>query len=346
MSTMKRRLAIQLGVISGLSLAMTACTDATKSPVPATPAASGGTVLIGGSIFTLQYPWFLGAQEGMQKWGNEHPDAKVKFQFEDSNQSIQTNIQKLEDLAAAGAKGIVVFPTDGKAIIPTMVDLHKRDITFVVGDYPQQPSTPDDKVWATFVGHDMKALGEQAGQVAVDYLKTTGKQDPTCLFITVPTSGAVSQMRLDGFKSVVLAAFPKARIIEEGDTGAKDRNSAQTLMENIMQREKAIDVVAGHNDAEVLGAYNAAVGAGRADQMRFVGIAGDKEVLNYITTGNKSWIGEVLQDPVLLGYTAMDSLWKAMQGQKLPDVTPLSKPEAITPANVSKYDWKNWKWLG
>jgi len=105
MSTMKRRLAIQLGVISGLSLAMTACTDATKSPVPATPAASGGTVLIGGSIFTLQYPWFLGAQEGMQKWGNEHPDAKVKFQFEDSNQSIQTNIQKLEDLAAAGAKG-------------------------------------------------------------------------------------------------------------------------------------------------------------------------------------------------------------------------------------------------
>lgn len=351
MSTMKRRLAIQLGVISGLSLAMTACTDATKSPVPsgskATPAASGGTVLIGGSIFTLQYPWFLGAQEGMQKWGDEHPDANVKFQFEDSNQSIQTNIQKLEDLAAAGAKGIVVFPTDGKAIIPTMVDLHKRNnITFVVGDYPQEPSTPDDKVWATFVGHDMKALGEQAGQVAVDYLKTTGKQDPTCLFITVPTSGAVSQMRLDGFKSVVLAAFPKAHIIEEGDTGAKDRNSAQTLMENVMQREKTIDVVAGHNDAEVLGAYNAAVGAGRADQMRFVGIAGDKEALNYITTGNKSWIGEVLQDPVLLGYTAMDSLWKAMQGQKLPDVSPLSKPEAITPANVSNYDWKSWKWLG
>lgn len=340
-----------------LSLGVAGCSDATKSPVPSensagtstsTDTAAGGETLIGGSIFTLQYPWFLGAQEGMEKWGKEHPEAKVKFQFEDSNQNIQTNISKLEDLAAAGAKGIVVFPTDGKAIIPTMVDLHKRkNITFVVGDYPQTPDNPSDKVWETFVGHDMKALGAKAGEVAVDYLKTTGKEDPTLLFITVPSSGEVTQQRLAGFSETVKAAFPKARIIEEGDTGAKDRNSAQTLMENILQREKTIDVVSGHNDAEVVGAYNAAVGANRVDQMKFVGIAGDKEVIKKIADGDKAWIGEVLQDPVVLGYTAMDALWQAMHdGKKLPDRYDLPKPEAITPANIKDYDWQNWKWLG
>ncbi|MCW5953006.1 MAG: sugar ABC transporter substrate-binding protein [Propionibacteriaceae bacterium] len=353
------RIKTTAAALAAAALLLAGCGNATQNPVESentgsqAPNAGGhqfgvDETLIGGSIFTLQYAWFLGAQEGMENWGEEHPEAKVKFQFEDSQQDIQTNISKLENLVAAGAKGIVVFPTDSKAIIPTMVDLHKRTGTqFVVGDYPRQPDNPEDAVWNTFVGHDMVALGESAGQVAVDYLDTLGKEDPTLLFITVPTSGEVTQQRLKGFSDVVLAKYPKARIIEEGDTGAADRNSAQSLMENVLQREDTIDVVSGHNDAEVLGAYNAAVGAGRADSIRFIGIAGDKEVLQYIQDGNPSWIGEVLQDPVVLGYTAMDALWRSMaQGEDLPEKYDLPQPQAITPANVDEFDWQNWTWLG
>lgn len=309
--------------------------------------AQGEPVLIGGSIFTLQYPWFLGAKYGMENWAKEHPEANVKFQFEDAKQDIQTNITNLENMAAAGCKGVVIFPVDSKAIIPTMVDLHNnKEIKFVVGDYPQQPDKPEDAVWETFVGHDMVALGEAAGQVAVEYLDTLGKEDPTLLFITTPTSGEVTKQRLQGFSDVVLAKYPNAKIIEEGDTGGGDKNSAQTLMENVLQRESTIDVVSGHNDAEVLGAFNAAVGAGRDKEIKFIGIAGDKEVLKYIQDGNEAWIGEVLQDPVVLGYTAMDALWQAMEGKELPERYDLPKPEAITPANISEYDWQSWEWLG
>jgi len=303
-------------------------------------------ILIGGSIMTLAYPWFLGAQEGMERWAKDNPDANVKFQFEDSNMDIQTCITKLENMAAAGAKGIVIFPPDAKAIIPTMVDLHNnKGIKFVVGDYPQQPDDPSQIVWSTFVGHDMRALGEEAGKIAVEYLKKLGKDDPVILYISRPQSGQVSQDRFDGFTSVILESFPNAKIIEEGDAGAGDKNSAQDLMDSILQREKTIDLVCGHNDAEVLGAYNAAVGAGRADEMKFIGIAGDKEVLAYVEEG-KHWIGEVLQDPVVLGYTAMEALWKALNGEKLPERYELPKPEAITPENIKNYDWRNWTWLG
>ncbi|MCC2594269.1 sugar ABC transporter substrate-binding protein [Tessaracoccus sp. OS52] len=356
-----------VALLSAASLLLVGCSGATADPLEGETSASGTTAtgegetqgsgdhafgedetLIGGSIFTLQYAWFLGAQEGMEKWAEENPDANVKFQFEDSQQDIQTNIENLENLVSAGAKGIVVFPTDSKAIIPTMVDLHKRTGTqFVVGDYPQQPDNPEDAVWNTFVGHDMVALGESAGQVAVDYFETLGKPDPTVVYITVPTSGEVSADRLKGFSDVVLEAFPEAKIIEEGDTGAGDRNSAQSLMENVLQREATIDLVAGHNDAEVIGAYNAAVGAGRDGEIKFIGIAGDKEVLQYIQDGNEAWIGEVLQDPVVLGYTAMDALWKSMaEGEDLPETYDLPKPEAITPDNIGDYDWQNWTWLG
>lgn len=357
-SSKRTRGALVAGFASAaIALGMAGCGNPTASPIEDESPASGNAdvqaetgdkILVGGSIFTLQYPWFLGAMQGMEQWGEEHPEANVQFQFEDSNQDIQTNIKNLEGLAAAGAKGIVVFPVDSKAIIPTMVDLYKnKGVKFVVGDYPQQPDSEDDIVWETFVGHDMVALGEAAGEVAVEHLKELGKDDPTLLFITVPTSGEVTQQRLKGFSDVVLAAFPNATIIEEGDTGSADRNSAQSLMENVLQREQNIDVVAGHNDAEVIGAYNAAVGANRADGIAFVGIGGDKEVLNYIQDGNKSWIGAVIQDPVVLGYTAMDAMWQALSGDTdLPPIYELPKPEAITPANIGDYDWQSWEWLG
>jgi len=303
-------------------------------------------ILVGGSIMTLAYPWFLGAKEGMENWARDNPDANVRFQFEDSNMDIMTAINNLESMAAAGVKGIVIFPPDSKAIIPTMVSLHNNQgIYFVVGDFPQQPDDPSHVVWSTFVGHDMRALGEIAGEVAVDYLQALGKDNPTLLWISRPLSGQVSLDRVDGFSSVVLSAFPNARIIVEGDAGAGDRISSKSLMETILAREPVIHLVSGHNDAAVLGAYHAAVGAGRVEEMKFIGLAGDKEVLGLVEEG-EHWIGEILQDPVVLGYTAMDALWRAMNGEELPETFDLPKPVAITPDNIQQFDWRNWTWLG
>jgi len=103
-------------------------------------------------------------------------------------------------------------------------------------------------------------------------------------------------------------------------------------------------VISGHNDAEVVGAYNAAVSQKRTN-IKFIGIAGDKDVLSFISKGNPAWIGEVLQDPVVLGYQATDAMYRALKGEKLPETYNLPLPEAITPANIKNYNWQSWSWL-
>jgi len=307
--------------------------------------AGAGGNRIGVSIMELTaYTWYLGVIEGCNQWAKENPSANVTFQFEDSKSDVSTMLNNIDNLITAGAKGIILFPADASSAIPVMKQYTARGIPFVIGDYEQQPNTPADIVWKTFIGHDMSALGEVAGQVAVEYLKTLGKDNPTCLFITRPQSGQVTRDRLEGFRRVVLASFPRARIIDEGDTGAGSRASAQDLMENILQRESVIDVVSGHNDAAVIGAYNAAVSQ-RRNEVKFVGIAGDKDVLTYIENGNSAWLGEVLQDPTVLGHTAMEAMWQVMQGRTIPLKFHLPQPEAITPANIRSYNWRNWTWL-
>ncbi len=308
--------------------------------------AAAEEVKIGVSIMELSaYTWYLGVIDGAKQWASEHPEANFVFQFEDSRSDVSTMLNNIDNLLTWGAKGIILFPADASSAIPTMKQYTEKGIPFVIGDYAQQPNSDEDIVWKTFVGHNMKQLGIKAGEVAVEYLKTLNKEEPVCLFITRPPSGQVAADRFNGFSETVLAAFPKARIIEEGDIGAGSRDSSQSLMENVLQREAVIDVVCGHNDAEVVGAYNASVAANRTE-IKFIGIAGDKDVLTYVTDGNEQWLGEVLQNPVDLGYQATKAMYETLvEGKELPLIWDLPMPEAITPDNVKDYDWQNWGWL-
>lgn len=305
---------------------------------------------IGVSIMELTaYTWYQGVIDGCNGWledNGEEYGVNFDFVFEDSRSDVQTMMNNLENMVAAGSDGIILFPADASSAIPLMKQYTADGIPFVIGDYKQETTSDADMVWSTFVGHDMKALGEKAGELAVEYLDELGKDDPTCLFITVPTSGQVSADRCTGFQETILAAYPNANFIEEGDTEGNTRDSSQTLMENILQREAEIDVVCGHNDSAVVGAYNAAVAEGR-DSIKFIGIAGDIDVLGWVSEGNDQWLGEVLQDPVVLGYQATDAIYRVLvKGEELPDDYDLPEPEAITPDNISEYNWKDWAWLG
>jgi len=285
-------------------------------------------ILIGGAIMNYAWPWFLGTIDGMEQEAEKSEGKVVTFDFQDGQNNINTQINQLENMAQKGIDGLVIFPTDTKALIPTMVKLHEQGIKIVVGDYPQTPDSEDQIVWETFVGHDFKAMGETAGKIAVDNLKEQGKDSPTVVYLSLPSSGEASNDRFEGFSSVIKEAFPNANIIEEGDSEGS-RNSSQTLFENVLQRQKDIDIVSGHNDSLVLGAYSGAVSSGKEKDIRFIGMAGDKEVLKYISEGNESWIGEVLQDPVVLGETALKALLEALDGAELEDSFPIPDPEAI-----------------
>lgn len=355
---MKKVFALFMALMMIVVLAACGGTPATTSTAPATepsteagePAGDKTQLKIGVSIMELTaYTWYQGVIDGCNQWladNGEEMGVDIQFTFEDSRSDVQTMLTNVENMVSAGNDGIILFPADASSAIPLMKQYTAEGIPFVIGDYAQETTSDDDIVWSTFVGHDMKALGVKAGEVAVEYLQTLDKDDPVCVYISRPTSGQVSKDRFDGFSETVLAAFPNAKIVEEGDTGAGNRDSAQTLMENVLQRETVVDVVSGHNDAAVVGAYNACVAQGR-DETKFVGIAGDIDVLGWIADGNEAWLGEVLQDPVVLGYQATDAIVRVLvNGDELPAKYDLPEPEAITADNISNYDWKNWSWLG
>ena len=192
---MKMRKAIA-GLLTGAVLMGAVC-------CPAVMAEETTNYKVGVSIMELTaYTWYQGVIDGCNQWLEENGEEKgvsLEFDFEDSRSDVQTMLTNLDNMVAAGSDGIILFPADASSAIPTMKQCVADGIPFVIGDYAQEASSEEDIVWSTFVGHDMKQLGIEAGKTAVAYLDTLGKDDPVCLFITRPTSGQVSQDRCDGF---------------------------------------------------------------------------------------------------------------------------------------------------
>ena len=107
---------------------------------------------IGVSIMELSaYTWYLGVIDGCKQCAADNPDANFTFQFEDSRSDVSTMLNNIDALITGGAKGIILFPADASSAIPTMKQYVSQGIPFVIGDYAQDPKSPNDIVWETFV---------------------------------------------------------------------------------------------------------------------------------------------------------------------------------------------------
>jgi ribose transport system substrate-binding protein len=107
-------------------------------------------------------------------------------------------------------------------------------------------------------------------------------------------------------------------------------------METILQGHPEIDAVFCGNDAMAMGAYQALVAAGKADQVKVFGFDGADEVVRLIAEGKIAATG--MQFPKTMARTAAEFADEWLQGkrdfqQKVPVAV-----ELVTKANVHDYD--------
>jgi ribose transport system substrate-binding protein len=106
-------------------------------------------------------------------------------------------------------------------------------------------------------------------------------------------------------------------------------------METIMQANPQIDAVFCGNDAMALGAYQAVLAAGKADQVKIFGFDGSDDAINGIAEGKIA--ATVMQFPVLMSRTSADLADQYIKGKR--DFSTKTPVEVVlvTSGNVSKY---------
>jgi fructose transport system substrate-binding protein len=192
-------------------------------------------------------------------------------------------ITAMENMIAAGAKTILITPSDAKAIIPSIKKAQAAGVMVIALDSPTDPASAVDALFAT----DNYKAGMLIGQYAKAAL---GAKKPVIATLDLFPGHPVGAQRHNGFlqgyglKSVDAKSNDLAKpaeVVCMADSFG-DAAKGQTGMENCLQKNPGINLVYTINEPAAAGAYKALKAAGKEKDVVIVsvdgGCAGIKDV--------------------------------------------------------------------
>jgi len=221
-------------------------------------------------------PFFVkmkqGAEAAAKADGAKLMSAAGKFDGDNAGQ-----ITAIENMVTAGAKAILITPSDTKAIVPAVKKARAAGVLVIALDTPTDPQDATDALFAT----DNFKAGVLIGQYAKAAM--AGKTAKIATLDLAPGI-TVGQLRHDGFLKGFGIKEGDAMIVCSQDTQG-DRAKGQTAMENCLQKAPDINVVYTINEPAAAGAYQALKAAGKEKGVLIVSVDGGCEGVRNIQSG-------------------------------------------------------------
>jgi fructose transport system substrate-binding protein len=264
------------GCAAVLALGMAACGGDSGG---GSSGGGGGEAIVGLITKTDTNPFFVKMKQGAQA---EAQKQGVKLQSFAGKQDgdNEAQVQAIESLISAGAKGILITPSDSKAIVPSIDKAKQQDMLVIALD---TPTDPPDAVDATFATDNYQA-GKLIGQWAKAKFTKDGKYDSAKIaFLDLSANQVSVEVQRDqGFmEGFGINVNDKTKIGDENDprivghdvtTGNED--GGRKAMENLLQKSPDINLVYTINEPAAAGAYLALKAAGKDKQATIVSVDG------------------------------------------------------------------------
>jgi len=239
-----------LGVVTGLFFS--ACAKKAKTQRP---------YVVGFSQCNSAEPWREAMNQEMQNEAARHPE--IKLIIADGMQDNSKQYADVENFLVQEVDLLIISPNEAQPLMAIVEKVYKAGIPVIILDR----KIMSDK-YTTYIGADNEKIGEMAGKYIAKLLNGSGR----IVEIWGLKGSTPAIERHNGFVKGI-SGNPGIKVIYEQD-GAWLRRRGREIMENALQRFENIDLVYGHNDPMVMGAYIAAKNAGRAQGMYFIGIDG------------------------------------------------------------------------
>ncbi|MCA0043500.1 substrate-binding domain-containing protein [Celeribacter litoreus] len=191
---------------------------------------------------------------------------------------VETQVAAVETCIASGAKGILITPTDSRALVPVITQAREAGALVIALDTQFEPADAADATFATdnfkagvMIGQWARAkmgddaanakialLDLNASEVSVDYQRNNGFLQGFGIDIKDPTDiGDEDDPRIVG-----------------NDVTDGSPDGGRTAMENLLQIDPDINLVYTINEPAAAGAYEALKSFGKADGVTIVSVDG------------------------------------------------------------------------
>jgi fructose transport system substrate-binding protein len=262
-----------------------ACAAALVAAVAAAPVLAQSEPVIGLITKTETNPFFVKMKEGATEMAKAK-GAKLLSGAGKTDGDNAGQVTAMENMIAAGAKTILITPSDSKAIIPAIKKAQAKGVQVIALDSPTDPADATDALFAT----DNYKAGELIGQYAKAAMGGKAVKIATLdLFPGHPVGAQRHNGFLKGFglasndaKNNELAA--PAEVVCMADSYG-DRAKGQTAMENCLQKNPDINLVYTINEPAAAGAYNALKKAGKEKGVMIVSVDGGCDGVKDVAAG-------------------------------------------------------------
>lgn len=238
--------------------------------------AQADDVIIGLITKTNTNPFFVKMREGAQAKAEELGAELRTFAGKyDGDNAAQ--IEAIESLVAAGAKGILITPSDPAGLADTVRRAREAGLLVIALDTPFDPPEVADATFAT----DNFRAGELIGQWAAAKMGDTAQAKIATLDLS-EAQITVDVLRNQGFlKGFGVDTKNINKMYDEddprlvgGDSTLGSEEGGRTAIENLMQRDPGINVIHTINEPAAAGAYEGLKSFGMAGKVLIVSVDG------------------------------------------------------------------------
>src|SRR4051812_400782 len=273
---MRHRNPLMSAVAAGCAVMLTAGTAACGGDSDS-GGGSGSDAVVGLITKTDTNPFFVKMKEGAQQAANQQGVQLQSFAGKQDGDN-EAQVQAVENLISAGAKGFLITPNDSKAIVPSIDKAHQSNMLVIALDTPTDPANAVDATFAT----DNYQAGKLIGQWAKAKFAKEGTQAKIAMLDLNANQVSVDVKRdqgfLDGFG---IAINDPNKIGDENDPRISghdvtdgEEDGGRTAMENLLQKDPSINLVYTINEPAASGAYQALKAAGKDKAVTIVSVDG------------------------------------------------------------------------
>jgi len=223
----------------------------------------------------------------------------------------EAQIQVVETFTTEGVDGICVAPLDDRALRKPIDEALAKKIPVLIFD----SGLADTTGTASFVATNNKKGGSLAGDAMVKDLGKGGK----VMLMRYLEGSASTTLREEGFLEAVKAGG--LEVVSSDQHAGATVESAQKVAENLINRFKNADgtlSVVGifcPNESSTFGMLRALQDAKLAGKVKFYGFDSSEKLVAALGAGEIN--GLVLQNPFNMGKLAIESMVKAIKGEKV-----------------------------
>ena len=258
-------------------------------------------------------------------------NADVEVVVLDAGGDVARQIAQMEDLIQQEVDAIIIWPTNGEAVIPAVRKAHQADIPVVVTNSNIAEAGFD--FVASFSGPDNITQGIRSAEIMCDKFKEMGiENEAKVVHITGQPGYTTAIERAKGFNDRLPEVCPNVEQIDQ-QPGDWNREKSQQVMEAFLVKYDDIDGVYAGDDNMGVGALNAARAAGR-EGIIFVGAT--NFAVGYEAMAAGEYWGSIYQSPVDDAEAALKTAIDLLNGEELPFLNYFDTPK-ITQDNMDQF---------